>query len=132
DLAATINHRRERDRQLRECKNLCAELKQLNDDAAYDLLNAISDLLTDGGSNSLEELMQRGQALLEQVQQSRNALARREAMLAGLASLGYEVREGMATAWAETGKVVLQKTAAPGYGVELGGSADAGRMQIRA
>ncbi|MGW8465925.1 hypothetical protein [Pseudomonas sp. CLCA07] len=64
--------------------------------------------------------------------QTRAALARREAVLGGLASLGYEVREGMATAWAETGKVVLRKAATPGYGVEVGGKADNGRLQVRA
>lgn len=65
-------------------------------------------------------------------QQAQAALARRQAVLDGLASLGYEVREGMATAWAETGAVVLKKAATPGYGVEVGGKADTGRMQVRA
>ncbi|MBW6266652.1 hypothetical protein KZ859_29945, partial [Pseudomonas aeruginosa] len=52
--------------------------------------------------------------------------------LQGLASLGYEVREGMATAWAQTGRVVLRKPATPGYGLEVGGKADNGRLQLRA
>ncbi len=63
---------------------------------------------------------------------SASALARREAMLQGLAELGYEVREGMITAWADSGKIVLRKSATPGYGVELGGKAENGRMQVRA
>ncbi len=50
----------------------------------------------------------------------------------GLASLGYETREGMETAWAQTGRVVLRKTATPGFGVEVGGKADTGRLQVRA
>lgn len=64
--------------------------------------------------------------------QQQAALARRQAVLQGLASLGYEVREGMATAWAQTGRVVLRKPATPGYGLEVGGKADSGRLQLRA
>ncbi|HBO9620681.1 TPA: hypothetical protein L5F74_003276 [Pseudomonas aeruginosa] len=64
--------------------------------------------------------------------QQQAALARRQAVLQGLASLGYEVREGMATAWAQTGRVVLRKPATPGYGLEVGGKADNGRLQLRA
>lgn len=60
------------------------------------------------------------------------AVARRRAVLEGLASLGYEVREGMETAWAEVGSVVLRKTSSPGYGVEVGGRAESGRLQVRA
>lgn len=62
----------------------------------------------------------------------RAAVARRRAVLDGLASLGYEVREGMETAWAEAGSVVLRKTATPGYGVEVGGRAESGKLQVRA
>lgn len=56
--------------------------------------------------------------------------ARRQAVLEGLASLGYEVTEGMATAWVKDGRVVLLKAANPGYGVELSGNA--GLLQVRA
>lgn len=62
----------------------------------------------------------------------RAAVARRRAVLEGLASLGYEVREGMETAWAEAGSVVLRKAATPGYGVEVGGRTETGRLQVRA
>ena len=58
--------------------------------------------------------------------------ARRRAILKGLSELGYEVREGMETAWADSGRVVLKKPSLPGYGVEIGGAADATRLQVRA
>ncbi|MFK3788853.1 hypothetical protein ACI2KO_01165 [Pseudomonas piscis] len=80
----------------------------------------------------LQTLKSECEAALTAVLQAQAALARRQAMLEGLARLGYEVREGMATAWAESGKVVLRKSAAPGYGVEVGGKADNGRLQVRA
>lgn len=80
----------------------------------------------------LQTLKSECEAALTAVLQAQAALARRQAMLEGLARLGYEVREGMATAWAESGKVVLRKSATPGYGVEVGGKADNGRLQVRA
>ena len=47
------------------------------------------------------------------------ATARRRAVLGGLAKLGYEVRETMATAWANDGRLVLRKPNANDYGIEL-------------
>ena len=57
---------------------------------------------------------------------------RRRAVLEGLASLGYEVSEGMATAWVEGGRVVLRRAASPGYGVELSGGSQSDLLQVRA
>ena len=50
---------------------------------------------------------------------------------ASLAS-GYEVSEGMATAWVNGGRVVLRKAANPGYGVELSGGSKSDLLQVRA
>jgi hypothetical protein len=69
-------------------------------------------------------------ALLER----RNAMAaahRRAAILKGLAGLGYEVTEGLATAWVEQGHVVLKKAAQTEYGIELSGEPSGQRMQVR-
>ncbi|ETI64279.1 hypothetical protein C100_08055 [Sphingobium sp. C100] len=54
--------------------------------------------------------------------------ARRAAVLEGLSGLGYEVSEGMSTAWAAEGRLVLRSAARPDYGVELSG---ADRFQMR-
>lgn len=51
--------------------------------------------------------------------------------MAGLAGLGYEVKEGMATAWAKDGRVVLKNPRMPGYGIEFSGAPDATRLQAR-
>jgi hypothetical protein len=56
---------------------------------------------------------------------------RREAILKGLSELGYEVRENMATAWAEDGRIVVRKPNEKGYGVEFGAVEDAERMQVQ-
>lgn len=60
------------------------------------------------------------------------AQARRAAILGGLAALGYEVHEGMHTALAAQGRIVLRKPALAGFGVEIAGAGDAARLQVRA
>src|SRR6185312_8367596 len=53
-------------------------------------------------------------------------------VLEGLASLGYEVCEGMATAWVKDVRIALRKAANPGYGVELSGGEQSDLLQVRA
>lgn len=69
--------------------------------------------------------------MAEREAKSEAASARRRAVLSGLAALGYEVRESMATAWAQDGRLILRKPASADYGVELGASANLDRLQIR-
>lgn len=113
-------------------------LQELANEVAILCPAAVEQELVQAGQCSLanmapvDELIARFNTLIETELQQRAALARRQAVLEGLASLGYEVREGMATAWAKDGRVVLRKSATPGYGVEVGGTADNGRLQVRA
>ncbi|AAY93420.1 hypothetical protein D3X12_26230 [Pseudomonas protegens] len=113
-------------------------LQELANEVAILCPAAVEQELVQAGQCSLanmapvDELIARFNTLIEAELQQRAALARRQAVLEGLASLGYEVREGMATAWAKDGRVVLRKSATPGYGVEVGGTADNGRLQVRA
>ncbi len=91
-----------------------------------DAITAASDVAT------IDVLIAKGKNLLESKRASVAAAARRAAVLTGLAELGYEVTEGMSTAWIEQGRVVLRKAAQPEYGVEVAGSAEIGRLQMRA
>lgn len=59
------------------------------------------------------------------------AKSRREAVLKGLSALGYEIRGGMATAWAKDGRIIVKKPGTQDYGVELGAPGDASRLQVR-
>jgi hypothetical protein len=72
------------------------------------------------------------QVALAETREAAAAVARRDAVLRSLAGLGYEVTEGLSTAWVQAGKVVLRKAAAPDYGVEISGDPAAARMQMRA
>jgi hypothetical protein len=60
------------------------------------------------------------------------AMARREAILAGLATLGYQVNDNMATAWVDEGRVVLRKADGDAHGLEIASAPDAQRLQVRA
>lgn len=60
------------------------------------------------------------------------AVARREAILKGLATLGYQVNENMATSWVDEGRVVLKKADTDMHGVEIASAPDAQRLQVRA
>jgi len=82
-------------------------------------------------AEALERLLAEADATLKAVRASQAAEARRQAVLSSLAGLGYEVKEGMATAWVADGRVVLRKAAQEGYGVEIAGDPAQARMQMR-
>jgi len=131
ELAAATRASNERRARLAQLQDLAAEVETLLGEAAEALLSQVQHCAADDQPR-VNELIEQCTALIAEHLQRQAALARRQAVLEGLSSLGYEVREGMATAWADKGRVVLRKTATPGYGVEVGGSADNGRLQVRA
>jgi len=132
DLAASTRNFRRRRECLEQLQDLASEANTYAGIEHATLLDQVSACTTDTDLSVTTGLIEQCKTLIASHLQGQAALARREAVLGGLASLGYEVREGMATAWAETGKVVLRKAATPGYGVEVGGKADNGRLQVRA
>jgi hypothetical protein len=96
------------------------------------LRTRIATAIASGDTSSTSELVAEADALAGEALRAVAADARHRAVLQGLASLGYEVSEGMATAWVQNGQVVLRKAANPGYGVELGGGTKSDRLQVRA
>ena len=48
-----------------------------------------------------------------------------------LAAAGYEVREGMAVAWAEKGRLVLRKPNESSYGIEVSAPPNGNAVQTR-
>lgn len=95
-----------------------------------------SDVLEAAIASHAEETLKRGLAeaseALGRARAARAATARREAILAGLESLGYQINEGMATSWVEAGRVVLKKSDADVHGIEIASAPDAQRLQVRA
>ncbi|MFM0336828.1 hypothetical protein [Paraburkholderia fungorum] len=108
------------------------ELNTVDFAASAALREAIATCDASTPTNRLVALADEGRALFVIELQSKAAQSRRDVVLQGLAKLGYEVHEGMTTAWAKDGRVVLRKPSLPGYGVEVGGQAELSRLQVRA
>ncbi len=66
------------------------------------------------------------QTIVEEIREEQRA-----AVLRALAATGYEVREGMAAAWVEQGRIVLRKPNESIYGVELSAPAQGSAVQTR-
>lgn len=129
DLAGAIDTARRRRAARETLQEVCAELSAYVASEASAFAERASQLSGGASIAELETLIESGQALVAQAQQQQAAAARRRAVLGGLAKLGYEVHDGMETAWANDGRVVIKKPSVPGYGVEVGGQA--ARMQVR-
>ena len=91
----------------------------------------IEQAIAKAGSND-QELVKRADFLIEVRSPLHGCGRAATRRLRGLASLGYEVSEGMMTAWVSGGKIVLRKPANPGYGVELSAGLQTDVMQVRA
>ncbi|MCK1298437.1 MULTISPECIES: hypothetical protein [unclassified Bradyrhizobium] len=131
DLNSAIKTGRGRARLERDLAERHAELSEMKSAEATALRVEIERAIAKAGSND-QELVKRADFLIEAEVRSIAAEERRRAVLEGLSSLGYEVSEGMMTAWVSGGRIVLRKPANPGYGVELSGGSQADLMQVRA
>ncbi|MGY3472265.1 hypothetical protein [Bradyrhizobium ottawaense] len=131
DLSSAIKTGRERARLARDLAERHAELSVMKSAEAAVLRVEIEQALAKPGGND-QELVKRADFLIEAEVRSLAAEERRRAVLGGLASFGYEVSEGLMTAWVSGGRIVLRKPANPGYGIELSGGSQADLMQVRA
>ncbi|GHC97269.1 hypothetical protein [Novosphingobium pokkalii] len=80
---------------------------------------------------SVDEVRTRIAAAEVALQEQRKSVAvaaSRKALLSALGDLGYELSEGMVTAWATEGRLVLRSGSRPDYGVEVSG---ADRVQMK-
>ncbi|CAM5761083.1 hypothetical protein LMIY3S_00017 [Labrys miyagiensis] len=83
------------------------------------------------GTESADEIIQTANALADAALNELAEAARRQAVLTGLAELGYEISENMATAWASNGRIVVRKPETDDYGIELAAPGSASQMQVR-
>jgi len=132
DLAAAVKDGRASARLADELRARRAELSVMKSAEANSLLTEIEETLASPAPSNRQELVKRADVLIEEEFKAMAAAERRRAVLEGLASLGYEVSEGMATAWVQNGQIVLRKAANPGYGVELLGGSRSDLLQVRA
>lgn len=132
ELAQVVRAGRERNLRLSEMRERSAELALHDSAAAQSLHGRIEAAIAKADISVASALIAEADGLAEEELRVIAADVRRRAVLHGLASLGYEVNEGMATAWVQGGHIVLRKAANPAYGVELGGGTKSDRLQVRA
>lgn len=128
DLASVLAEAKKRVALEAELTRTLAALGALSKDAHAKLEARCADV-RDGQTLSL--LLADAKTAIEEAKTAIAAAARRDAVLKALQGLGYQLDEGMETAWAQDGQVVLRNAARPDYGVEISGHAEAERMQMR-
>lgn len=133
DLATAVKGGRERLRAAEELRDRLSELSTSASDDAASLRTEIENHLARTKIGDAADLSRRAVSLVEAELKALAAAARRRTVLDGLSALGYQVTEGMETAWAERGNVVLRKQSDPAHGVELaGGGPQSDVLQVRA
>jgi hypothetical protein len=109
---------------------ILADLSELNESTEW--ISRINAMLAH--PTSLEEmqgLAREAKAWADSVFAEETRREQRTAILRALASAGYEVREGMATAWAQNGRIVLQKPNESQYGIEVSAPPHGNAFQTR-
>lgn len=133
DLQAAVEQARQTAALARAAQDLLAEIESA--DAVGSLsthVDALRRAIATGAAAALRDALEAAGAAWKTHGMQQAAQARRAAILGGLAALGYEVHEGMNTALARQGRIVLKKPAMTGFGVEIAGAGDAARLQVRA
>lgn len=133
EVAATVRKFKHQDDLVAQARSLLAEIDATpNSSSLSEFRTQLAAVLQAQEFERLPSSLQSGKDALDRLRLQRAAEARRQAILTGLSELGYEVHEGMATAWAAQGRVVLRKPTLDGYGIEVAGAPDSQRLQVRA
>lgn len=131
DLAQATRIAREKSRLLAKLQEQLTEVRRFTSDPARALAANFEMALATSDTSRGDELLTAGSALVAAEINRLAAEARRKAILQGLSSLGYEVREGMATTFAKGEAVVMRHANTPGFGLEVSGPTEAQRLQMR-
>jgi hypothetical protein len=122
------------EKRLRQVRRELRELRySLDGDTPEEraLLARIDTAVEQGSETEITLLLTDVRRFLAGMTKRKQAAARRNAVLTGLAALGYEVRETMNAAWVRDGRIVVKRPGIQDYGIELGATADAEQMQVR-
>lgn len=127
DIAAQVKESQTRNQLLERLELVLAEWEQ----KAGSRQGIEPQQLKNESLSELSALLERCEQQLLQMTHEITASYRQQTILQGLASLGYDVREGMQTQWLQEGRLAIKNPAVPGYGVELAGQGEHVRLQIR-
>jgi hypothetical protein len=128
ELCRSIRDREDAARMVRETVAALEPFQTTEADAWRERLTAA---LKNPSPAAARDLATAAQVWVSQEAAREEGILRREAVLKGLAALGYEVRENMAAAWAENGRIVVRKPSDPDYGVELAAPSASIAVQAR-
>jgi hypothetical protein len=131
DLSEFRNARRKAEELVDRVRKALAMLEPFESDTANEFRTRLEETLSLGGGDSAEDIAAAAESWCAGEAKREDARLRREAILKALGALGYEVREGMSTAWAHTGRIVVSKPSERNYGVELVSPGDAALIQTR-
>ena len=131
ELIDVLKTHRQRSEETLRLGEWMARLEREGSREALDLHNAMRAWISSGHIDNLSDWERRAQDVLKASRAKDNAIHQRKALLSGLTALGYEVREGMATALVENGRLVVKKPAEVEYGVEILSGASDGKLQVR-
>jgi hypothetical protein len=131
DLSDRSRRRRVHELQVTRLHQILVELRTLDTPESRAMQERITAALNPPNFENADDLAAQAEAVRDDQMNKLSAAARRRAVLQGLAELGYEVRETMATAWARDNRLVVRKPDVSDYGVELGAPADVSRLQVR-
>jgi hypothetical protein len=131
DLAEATRKARERSDLGAKLRAQLAEIKRFSSTPAQTLAADMEAALAALDISGVDRLLAAAAAQVKAEINRIAAEARRQAILQGLSSLGYEVRDGMATSFAKGEAVVMQHARTPGFGLEVSGPPEAQRLQMR-
>jgi hypothetical protein len=131
DLSERSRCRRADEIRIERLREVLSSLQTLATPATHAMETQVASMLQSAKFEAADNLVARAQAVVDSEIAKLAATARRRAVLEGLAELGYEVRENMATAWARGGRLIVRKPDATDYGIELGAPPDMSRLQVR-
>jgi hypothetical protein len=105
-------------------------LQRVDQDEARLLAQRIASVMAAGG-RPLETAVSQAQGYLVIQNRALVAAQRRNAVLSGLSSLGYEIGTELITATPAAGRIVVRRPDRPAYGIELMVPEGAERLQVK-
>jgi hypothetical protein len=133
ELSAHLQNRRVIHALLHEMELFLIELEEIRSPAAAEWKQRLTKTLTQPllDLKSARQLAEDARAWIEQTFAEETQLEQRGAVLRALAATGYEVREGMAAAWVEQGRLVVRKPNESAYGIEISAPPQGNAVQTR-
>lgn len=131
ELSGILKNHEQRGEELARVELQIGRLEREGSSDAQALIHAAKGMISTDVTSDFSDWKHNAERFLKISEAKVNAIGQRKALLSGLTALGYEIREGMATALVVNGRLVVKKPAEVEYGVEIVSGANDGRLQVR-